>query len=242
MRDTSVPTTTIWERLAVPLTGVSAAAFAGLSAIRRNQVFHPVGEAYSGTVTIAPGNSAMPGLDVLSGEHEAIVRFSRGAGVPEPMPDVLGIAIKIRPPSLPVEQDLLLASCGQAPVTRNLLVPARSFFRCMYSSVLPYRSGDEQLMFGAKADESLSRETGDFGDLQRAAREETLRFDLMVARLTGTWIGIGELVVGDPQPQQLSQELRFNPWNTQVDLFPAGPLNTIRRSTYEASQAARPNT
>lgn len=237
-----VPTKSIPERLAVPLTGVSAAAFGLLSALRRNRVFHPVGEAYSGTLSLNPSAANLLPFELTTG-LDVTVRFSRGAGLPEPLPDILGLAIKmpLEVAGAP-EQDLLLASSGDAPGVRHLLIPAKSFFRPTYSSVLPYRTADDRhLVLGARADTSLISRKGDFGDLELAAIEGRLRFDLQVAEPTGGWTVIGSLEVGNPLGPEVSHALRFNPWNTHPDLQPAGPLNTMRLSSYKASQAARPD-
>ena len=228
--------------MAAPLAGLSAGGFAMLSAIRRNRVFHPVGEAFDGALGWETPSDAPEALRVLDGNHEVIVRFSRGAGLPEPMPDVLGIAIKIPAGATTKEQDLLLASCGAPPVTRNLLVPAKSFFRCTFSSVLPYRAGEETFLFGAHADATLKDREGDFGDLQQLASEGTLRFELLFAGLTGDWSRLGTLDVTGQRSQETAHELKFNPWNTQGGIEPAGPLNTLRLATYRSSQKARPTT
>ncbi|MDQ3987323.1 MAG: hypothetical protein M3280_12605 [Actinomycetota bacterium] len=236
------PTKSAWERLALPLTGMSAATFAALAALRRNRVFHPVGEAYFGTLDLRTAGADILELRFLDGTHRVIVRFSRGAGVPEPVPDVLGLAIKIPAAgSGEIEQDLLLASSASAPGARNLLIPVRSFFRCTYSSILPYRAGVAQVLFGARAISSLRDRKGDFADLERAGVDGDLHFEILVARLTGAWVKIGSLSVQQHCDQETARALRFNPWNTNPELQPAGPLNTLRRSTYKASQRARPD-
>ena len=236
------PTHTRWERAALPLTGASAGLFGALSAIRRNRVFHPVGDAFTGTLRLFPAEQTSFRLALLDGEtHETLVRFSRGAGLPEPLPDVLGLAVKIRGLADGGEQDLLLASSGRSPGTRNLLVPARSFFRCTYTTVLPYRVNDEQVMFGADAEESLRERGGSFGDVQTAAATGALRFDLLAARLGGPWETVGTLAVEGKCEQSVARDLRFNPWRTTSELVPAGPLNTLRKNAYRSSQRARPS-
>lgn len=225
------------ERLALPLTGLSAAGFAALSAVRRNRVFHPVGEAFVGTIEIW----APKALHLPNGSHRVLVRFSRGAGLPDPLPDVLGLAIKIPASARRAEQDFLLASSGRRAGARNLLIPTRSFFTCMYSSVLPYRHNGDHLIFGARASAALRARKGDFGDLERAADKGELRFDILASSLTGEWEEIARLSVGDHCDQEVSRSLRFNPWHTDARLRPAGVLNTMRRSAYPASQDARPS-
>lgn len=243
MTDQDVPAKSWPERFAVPLTGLTAGAFGVRSTQRRKRVFHPVGVAFEGLLHLNPqATNVVP--HELSDSTKVIVRFSRGAGVPEPIPDVLGLAVKIPLASANTgEQDLLFASAGTVPGLRNLLMPAKSFFTPSYSSILPYRlASKRQIVFGAKADSSLRGRKGDFGDLNAAAASMSLRFDLLVAGLTGPWTTIGSLEVRQQLSQEVSRQLRFNPWHTHPELQPAGPLNTMRRSAYIASQRARPDT
>jgi hypothetical protein len=68
----------------------------------------------------------------------ALLRFSRGAGLPEPLPDALGVAIKLPDAHGPgADQDLLLTSSSDRPLLRRLLFPARSFLRGAFSTALP---------------------------------------------------------------------------------------------------------
>jgi hypothetical protein len=78
----------------------------------------------------------------------ALLRFSRGAGLPEPLPDALGVAIKLPDAHGPgADQDLLLTSSSDRPLLRRLLFPARSFLRRAFSTALPYELGDERVVF-----------------------------------------------------------------------------------------------
>src|SRR3954451_23450246 len=128
----------------------TAVPFGLLSAARRSRIFHPVGVAFEATLTIDKG-AAPIGL-LTPGEHRAVVRLSRGVGLPEPLPDVLGIAVKL--PDVDGyggDQDLLLVTSGQRPVMRQLLLPARSFTGQTYSTVLVFRVGTERVLFGLEA-------------------------------------------------------------------------------------------
>jgi hypothetical protein len=200
-------------------------------------VFHPVGEAFTATIHIwAPDELHLP-----NGTHDAMVRFSRGAGLPEPLPDILGLAIKIPATPHQAEQDFLLASSGRRPGIRNLLIPKRSFLDCAYSSVLPYQPEGSLVVLGAKADASLADMKGDFGALETLADKGELRFEILAAKLTEEWQSIGSLLVVGRCDQETSRALRFNPWHSAPGFRPAGGLNTLRRSAYPASQEARPS-
>ncbi|MDQ4065356.1 MAG: hypothetical protein M3161_04855 [Actinomycetota bacterium] len=217
------------ERVAGSASAGSAALFASLSALRGKRFFHPVGETYRGTVTFADEDIGLP----FSGTREARVRLSRGAGLPGSLPDVFGFAVKL--PEL--GHDFLLASSGDNPVTRHLLLPAAGFFSLPYSSVLPYELDDRLVVFGARADHALKgANSARPEDLASLIATGKLRFDLTVA-----FVGnsdnetFGSLVVDAPH----EGDIDFNPWNCLPPLRPAGPLNRLRRETYEASQATR---
>ena len=54
----------------------------------------------------------VPWLDEVATDR-VVVRLSRGAGLPAPLPDVLGLAIRLGGDAAPV--DLLLSSTGRGP-------------------------------------------------------------------------------------------------------------------------------
>lgn len=221
----------VFEAAAAPLSGLSAAVFAGLSAARRKRVFHPRGVAFEGTLTFHDGNP-LP----FGGAEPALVRMSRAAGLPQRVPDLFGLAVKL--PGL--GQDLLLVTSGESAVTRHLLIPTAGFFRRPYSTVLPYELDRRLIVLGARPDPLLvhlsRQDEDDLGPLVGAGR---MRFDL-------TWGGAGtsevetfaSLVVDCPH----DGDVVFNPFNSHPALKPAGGLNRLRRESYERSQRARPDT
>jgi len=73
---------------------------------------HPRGVVLPATVHRygAPAAFGVPWLDE-PGSQPALVRFSRGGGLPTPLPDVLGIALRIDPDGDP--GDLLFATTGR---------------------------------------------------------------------------------------------------------------------------------
>lgn len=239
---------TMWERAALPLNGLAAGLFGSLSAVRGKRVFHPDGDAYEATATFLDERQIDTLANFLGGaENEAMVRFSRGVGLPQAAPDVLGMAIKlldfVGPGS---DLDLLLVTSGEGAVLQNTLRPARGFFRGSYSTVLPYRHSDsdsEQLLFGARPDPELQGSADStFRDVAAAVAVGRLRFDLLTARLGERWRKLGSLVVTTKLDPRRAESLRFNPWNCHPDLVPAGPLNEWRKSAYAKSQEARPST
>lgn len=233
---------TLIERAAMPVTGLSAGVFAVLSALRRKRVFHPIGVAFTGRLRF---NEAAEGWlpEALTDpkEHDVVTRFSRGAGLPGPLPDVLGISIKI--PGVCADggdQDWLLASSGHDPITRHALIPSFDFLSRPYSTVLPYQCAGRLVTFGAFPLDSRSART--FDDLNALVRDDQVSFDFTIASQGERHLTIGTLELSQPETAEVSRRLRFNPWNSCQGLRPAGALNQLRRDAYTASQTARPDT
>lgn len=136
-----------------------------------------------------------------AGEHRCLVRVSRAAGLPPPLPDVHGLAVRLEEPAGTV--DLLVSTTGVGPVTRFVLLPGWSERRPM-TTLLPVRTptGSLQLRLTPVAAGAAAR-----------------TWLLSAARGRGPWEPVGRLVaraqpVGpDPDPP-----VRFDP----VRHLPAG--------------------
>ncbi len=127
-----------------------AAATSGISALRpADKPLHPEGQTWAGRLTRA-GSEERTGVSWLDepGEDEVLVRTSRAIGLPGPLPDVAGLAVRVR---LPRDRygDLLLASTGWNPVTRHLLAPAFRQGQAL-TTLLPYRTPVGPVVIGAR--------------------------------------------------------------------------------------------
>jgi hypothetical protein len=225
------------ERVAGMLLPVPTAAFfAAATRLRGRRFFHPYGRAFAGTLHIPKTTAGLK-----QGSHQAIARLSRGAGLPRGLPDVLGLAIKLPDYNGPrKDQDFLLVSAASAPVARHLLLPAAAFGSRTFSTILPYEVDREVLLYGTLPSPPEERATGlELTKLDEALDQGRLRFRVAVATLTGPWRQIGELRLERRLSQELSDKLRFNPWNTSERIRPVGPLNRMRADAYPASQEAR---
>jgi hypothetical protein len=98
--------------------------------------------------------TGVPWLDD-TGELAAVVRLSRAAGLPPPLPDVFGLAMRADLDGRWV--DLLLSSSGVGAVTRALLVPRRDG-ATTYGSLMTYGSPAGRVSLLAVAESPL--ETG----------------------------------------------------------------------------------
>lgn len=83
-------------------SGLIAAAFRRLAQLRDAKALHPKGTVHEATVHVTGGPLPL-------GEHRAIVRLSRGLGLPDALPDVVGLAIRL----VDLDQDLLLSGLGR---------------------------------------------------------------------------------------------------------------------------------
>jgi hypothetical protein len=207
------------DLLALP-RAVTASALALGTAVRGARVFHPRGQASAGTVRTDGGGNWGARLLDGAGRHDVVVRVSRGVGLPAPLPDVVGLAVRfggLGKGGGPL--DLLVNTSGGPPGLRHLFLPApigRTF-----SSVLPYRTGSGRtVMLGARND----------GD----------GWELLAAPLAGGWTRWGRLTLGAALPDAESEELRFLPTVGADDLQPVALFRAVRDLSYRESQALRP--
>ena len=125
----------------------AAAGFYALAMLRRRRSLHPTGVGYQGELLV--DNDGRPGVPLFrpGAAHSALLRYSRGAGLPEPLPDALGVAVKLPDAHGPgADQDLLLTSSTSRPLLRRLLFPARSFLGRAFSTALPYDLDGERVV------------------------------------------------------------------------------------------------
>jgi hypothetical protein len=197
----------------------SGALFAAGSRLRKTKVLHPHGLVHDATLVIDGAPGAPRGLLADAAEHVGVVRLSRGGGLPRPLPDFIGLAIRL--PDVHGEgrhQDLLLVSSGEGVGVHHLFRPALSITDGPYSTILPYEIGGEQYVIAARP-------------------RSATHFDLGVTPLTGRRMRrIGELRLGARRPDD-ENDLRFNPYNTGGGLEPATVFNRMRRWAYPMSQA-----
>src|SRR5687767_13894650 len=83
-------------RAAGALPGAALGAVFGAAArVRRTKPLHPQGRVGSGTLDVT---TPLPGLGVpllaTQGSHRCTVRWSRSMGLPRPLPDIEGLAIR----------------------------------------------------------------------------------------------------------------------------------------------------
>lgn len=221
----------------------AAAVFGRVAAVRRKPALHPVGEAYRGRLTITAGPDRLPRTPLFrqGRRFRALVRVSRATGLPPPLPDPLGLAIRLprrltRRPAL----DLLLTSSGPGRLGRRFPMPGRSFLRRHFSSLLPYRAARSKVFIGARPapGQRPAQRGSALAELRAAVRRGPVRYELLIASRFGPWRPIGRLEL--LRPLRRHRRPHFNPWHTAEGIRPAGFINRTRALVYRASQREAP--
>jgi hypothetical protein len=222
----------------LPVAGV----LASLAWLRGGKAVHPHGVTYSATFCADGASVAPTGSCLLRerAERSAIVRFSRSVGLPRPLPDLLGVSIRVlNAYGDGRHQDFLMVSSVDLPLLHHVFLPATDVQQRPYSSSLPYRAGARTFLVGVRAAPDSPRPSGgnEFDRLARAAESGRLRFDFLIASLLGRFERVGEVQIESRLPDEVDA-LRFNPFTTGADLEPVGTLNRWRRDAYPLSQRA----
>jgi hypothetical protein len=211
---------------------------AGLARLRSGKPMHPRGAVFSAVLERHGSGSAdgwgVPWLDTAA-TQDAVVRLSRSAGLPAPLPDVLGLALRL-PSGSGTPIDLLLSTTGRGAVTRLLPAPRRDT-AAVYSSIMAYRSdaGPVRLAALPEADDVPS----DPQPLAGAIARHGLRFTLAAARGLGPWQPFATLTLTAPVPA-LDPDVRFDAvQNSPPGLVADGPMAHFRAPAYARARAAR---
>jgi hypothetical protein len=223
------------------LSAVAAGVFAPLSRLRGARAVHAHGAGFQAALALrdGPGLALMPAMGAPR-PVRALVRLSPSFDIPRPLPDFLGLALKLPDLHGPGrDQDFLLVTA----IATWVPLPARSYAGRTFSSLLPYRSGGRLVVPGALSSGWIPA-TGEHAHVAatHAALDGTLRLTVAVAAPRGPFVLLGELTPERELAPPEVQGLRFDPFHTAASLVPAaGPLNALRRGAYRASQRARPD-
>ncbi|MDR7276885.1 hypothetical protein [Catenuloplanes atrovinosus] len=195
--------------------------FGGLARLRGGKPIHKPGRVYDARLLRRGGGTwGVPWLDE-PGEDTGVVRLSRGAGLPRPLPDVLGLAFGFTTAG-GARHDLLLSTGGTGRFTRHLLVPRRDPLRSEYSTLFPYRSGDLRVTITARP--------------RPVCRGGPL-FLLHAAVPGGTARELGLLVLDAARGDE---PIAFDPvLHPLPGLTLPGPIAALRAGAYRGARAAR---
>jgi hypothetical protein len=217
-----------------------AVPLGALSRRRHGKPMHPRGAVLNAVLerTGGPAGWGVPWL-ACSGAQAALVRLSRGAGLPAPLPDLLGLAVRL-PGAAGTEGpvDLLMSSSGRGRLTRWVPVPRRDA-AAVYSSIMGYRSAAGPVFLVALPDPGAGRVTAEPGPVAEAARAGRLAFTLAAALGVGEWQPFARLRLLAPVPE-VDPDVRFDAVrNPPPGLVPDGPMARFRAPAYAAAQQGR---
>ena len=203
------------------------------SRLRGERAVHARGRAFTGSVTLPGGAGTGARLLDEPGEYDAVVRFSRSAGLPPWLPDVYGLAVRLVDAHGPGRhQDLLLDSTQPAPLLRRLPWPRWDASSAVYGSLLPYDVGGRRMLVGAVP------VPGTPPVRSLAALPDRLELALLLATAHGRWREVGRVRTSGELPAPEGRRLRFTPAMTGGGLRPAGPFQEWRNRSYPASHVA----
>lgn len=100
---------------------------------------HPRGDLVTGRLRRSGGQDTGSAWLDTAGTDEVLVRRSRAVGLPAPLPDIHGLAIRV-PLDGGGHGDLLLATTGRGRLTRFLLTGGRTPSSRPLTTLLPYRT------------------------------------------------------------------------------------------------------
>jgi hypothetical protein len=208
-----------------------AGMFRVLKAARPDRPIHPKGIGLAGELT-RKGNSGEPsGLDWLDvpGTDSVVARFSRSAGLPQRLPDVLGLALRVtRNDGGPA--DVLFASTGWGLPGRFLLQPRLDASSATLTTLMPYRGRTGPVLLGLR--------TGNLPAGSLSSGDWLL--GLYWAKPSGPWRQCGELRLRSA-PAPSDTPLRFNPLENRPPGAQAYEwTRRLRERSYRSAQRPAP--
>ncbi|WP_432565252.1 hypothetical protein [Kineococcus sp. SYSU DK003] len=188
--------------------------FRSVAAARGGKALHPRGQVRAGTL-VRHGLHPATGVTWIDepGRDRVVVRFSRGAGLPAPWPDVLGLAVRVDSPDGDPWDLLLSTTLG-----KRLPWPRRDVRSGVHSSIAAFRTpGGDRVLVGA--------------------RYVRGRFLLAVAAPRGPWRPFAELHLA---PGAHDEPLTFEPVQHAVPGLEVSPRwRRLREPAYAGSREGR---
>ncbi len=124
-----------------------------LGAVRpARKPLHPVGRVVVGRLR-RRGLDPPTGVAFLdsAGDEPVVVRESRSIGLPESLPDIHGLAVRVTNPD-GSPGDLLLATTGWGRLTRFVLTVSRAAYGRPMTTLFPYQTAAGPVLLGARSD------------------------------------------------------------------------------------------
>ncbi len=217
--------------------------FRALKVFRPSRPIHPRGVRLTGHLAVdGSASSGIPWLDT-AGSSPVEARLSRSVGLPGPLPDIIGLAVRI--PSGDAHADLLLSSTGSSPLGRFVLVPRLNIARSRLTTMMPYRGARGPVLLAARTTGQRSTTPGrlpaSLPAFRRRLAGRTWSMELSYARPLGPWIPFGTLTL-TVDPDQDQEDLRFDPVRNPLPTASTYEWAAeLRRGSYAVARSPRHN-
>jgi hypothetical protein len=223
----------------VNISDLVALPFQWGSALRGKRFFHPVGVLTEGVIErVAP---AAEGLPLPS--TEVVARVSKATGTPGPLPDFIGLAIRVTPPQ-PADTpwDILLVSSGSGVLARALaLRPATSWSGQTLTTLMPLHYQGNNWWLRARIVSEIDGSGLSLDSVRSRLDHGGIEVALDQARGRGDFAPLGRLTLTGVIDAERGEDVSFDPvLNTApgLSLHPRW-LADLRASAYERSREGR---
>lgn len=214
------------------------AVFGAVAAVRGAKPLHPRGVVLSARLR-RHGSDVPWGVAWMDepGEELGVVRLSRSAGLPPPLPDVLGLALRLRSQDGALT-DVLLSTTGSGPGTRHLLVPRRRAIGPAYGSLVPFRGPRGPVHLGTLP--ARAPVLADAAAIAAASSAGPLILTLAAATPRGPWRPFAELELRARAGSDVDPDVAFDPILHPVPGLPMyDGIAQLRAVAYRRARAGR---
>lgn len=223
--------------MTAPLTALvhepAERVFAGLARLRRAKAFHPRGTVARGVLRLDDPASTL-GSVLGVGERPVEARLSRGIGLPEHLPDILGLALRVPSDAGPV--DLLMTSVAPGRLGAFVLLPSPRWTARRFSTLLPYVGPVGSVVIGAEAVHDHAS-TAALDEARAAIAGGGLELHVLEHPRHGGWRIVGRVRLD--QHATMAPD-GFDPvLNAHPRLRLARGLTTLRAAAYAGSRRGR---
>ncbi|WP_411104916.1 phosphodiesterase [Streptomyces sp. cmx-4-9] len=202
---------------------------------------HPDGILLTGRLHVPRHDTpwGVPWLDT-PGAYPVTARWSRAAGLPGPVPDGLGLAVRVQDaggPGRPLE--LLLTSSGSGKVARHLPLPRRCATTGPYATLLNYSVGGRHGVVAAFPERRSDRVPAVPGAVAAAVARAPMSFHLGFGTAAG-WQPLARFALEGAMTADSRGGVAFDPYrNCLAGFRPVASLSALRVAAYAGSRAGR---
>ncbi|MCZ9352543.1 phosphodiesterase [Streptomyces mutabilis] len=211
---------------------------------RSAPALHPHGVLCTGTLTVTGRPDASWGVPWLDrpGSYTVTVRWSRALGLPRPLPDGLGLAVRVEDADGPGNAlDLLFTSSSSGRLGRHLPLLRPDALKGPYSTLLSYRVGERERVLAAFPVPDADGIAGNtLPTLWQELDRRPVRFDLRAAAPDEPWTTFASLSLEAAHAVPATSTVSYDPYARGLPgLHPTGRLRRLRAAAYAGSRRGR---